>query len=149
MLLAIDPGTTESAYVVIRDDYSIIDYGKMLNGNVIEMIKTKTTFYPMVIEMIASYGMPVGQEVFETCVWIGRFIQASRKETQLIYRKDVKLNICNSIKATDASIIKALKDRFGDKGTKANPGWFYGFSKDVWQAYALGVTYLDKERERL
>ena len=41
MLLAIDPGTTESAYVVIRDDYSIIDYGKMLNGNVIEMIKTK------------------------------------------------------------------------------------------------------------
>ena len=149
MLLAIDPGTTESAYVVIRDDYSIIDYGKMLNGNVIEMIKTKTTFYPMVIEMIASYGMPVGQEVFETCVWIGRFIQASRKETQLIYRKDVKLNICNSMKATDASIIKALKDRFGDKGTKANPGWFYGFSKDVWQAYALGVTYLDKEREQL
>ena len=148
MLLAIDPGTTESAYVVIRDDYSIIDYGKMLNGNVIEMIKTKTTFYPMVIEMIASYGMPVGQEVFETCVWIGRFIQASRKETQLIYRKDVKLNICNSMKATDASIIKALKDRFGDKGTKANPGWFYGFSKDVWQAYALGVTYLDKLRER-
>ena len=149
MILAIDPGTTESAYVVIRDDYSIIDYGKMLNGNVIEMIKTKTTFYPMVIEMIASYGMPVGQEVFETCVWIGRFIQASRKETQLIYRKDVKLNICNSIKATDASIIKALKDRFGDKGTKANPGWFYGFSKDIWQAYALGVTYLDKEREQL
>ena len=93
--------------------------------------------------------MPVGQEVFETCVWIGRFIQASRKETQLIYRKDVKLNICNSMKATDASIIKALKDRFGDKGTKANPGWFYGFSKDVWQAYALGVTYLDKEREQL
>ena len=59
MILAIDPGTKESAYVVIRDDYSIIDYGKMLNGNVIEMIKTKTTFYPMVIEMIASYGMPV------------------------------------------------------------------------------------------
>ena len=133
---------------MMKDDYSVVDYGKMLNGNVIEMIKTKITFYPMVIEMIASYGMPVGQEVFETCVWIGRFIQASRREATLIYRKDVKLNLCNKTNATDSNVIKALKDRFGDKGTKSNPGWFYGFYKDVWQAYALGVTYLDKLREK-
>ena len=29
------------------------------------------------------------------------------------------------------------------KGTKKAPGWFYGFSGDMWQAYALGVTYID------
>jgi len=29
------------------------------------------------------------------------------------------------------------------KGTKAEPGWFYGFAKDVWQATALAVYAAD------
>ena len=29
------------------------------------------------------------------------------------------------------------------KGTKKNKGWFYGVSKDVWAAIAVGVTYHD------
>ena len=34
------------------------------------------------------------------------------------------------------------------KGTKANPGWFYGFRADVWQAYALAVYAADNWNER-
>ena len=91
----------------------------------------------LVIEMIASYGMPVGKEVFDTCVWIGRFIQ-----------QDEKMNICGSMKAKDSNIRQALIDRFGTVGTKKNPGWFYGFKADCWSAYAVGITYLDLTKEK-
>ncbi|KHD34403.1 hypothetical protein NL50_17105, partial [Clostridium acetobutylicum] len=66
-----------------------------------------------------------------------------------IYRKDEKMNLCHSMKANDSTITQALCDRFAygvrnhGKGTKKEPGWFYGFKKDIWQAYAVGVTYFD------
>ena len=104
--------------------------------------------------MVASYGMPVGREVFETCVWIGRFTEALKGRCQItyIYRKDEKLTICNSPRANDATIKQALVDRFAygqpnhGKGTKKMPGWFYGFRQDVWAAYAVAVTYHDMYR---
>ena len=58
----------------------------------------------------------------------------------MIYRLDEKLNLCQDSRAKDANIRQALIDRFasgtpnGGKGTKKAPGWFYGFSDDVWQA---------------
>ena len=78
----------------------------------------------LVIEMIASYGMPVGKEVFETCVWIGRFEELGRLQNidvEYVYRKDEKMNICHSMKAKDSNIRQALIDRFGEVGTKRNP----------------------------
>lgn len=81
-------------------------------------------FEKLVVEMVASYGMPVGKEVFDTCVWIGRYIQQVDdvgKEYDYIYRKDEKMNICHSMKAKDSNIRQALIDRFGEVGTKNNP----------------------------
>ena len=74
--------------------------------------------------MVASYGMPVGKEVFETCVWIGRFKELAimnNKEVEYIYRKDEKMNICYSMRAKDSNIRQALIDRFGEVGTKKKP----------------------------
>lgn len=143
MILAIDPGNIESAYCLIEEETYIPKFfGKVENEKLLELI-LNSDFDEIVIEMIASYGMPVGKEVFETCVWIGKFAQASNLYEKYIYRKDVKINLCNSMKAKDSNIRQALIDRFGEVGTKKKPGWFYGFKADIWSAYAVGITYLD------
>lgn len=160
MILAIDPGNVESGYALLDINLKPIEKGKVKNEVLLEDIRMDRFWYNspqdeedhIAIEMIASYGMPVGIEVFETCVWIGRFIQAIGNgiEPRFIYRKDEKMNLCTSMKANDATIKQALVDRFAagqknyGKGTKKEPGWFYGFSKDMWAAYAVGVTYYDK-----
>jgi len=156
-LLAIDPGNRESAYVMIDEDRRPILFDKLANDDLLGLLVTRY-FHPYgtnctnVIEMVASYGMAVGADVFETCVWIGRFHEALRAkgfETELIKRHPVKMHHCHSAKAKDSNITQALVDRFAPgqpnhgKGTKADPGWFYGFAKDVWQSYALAVYAMD------
>jgi len=148
MILSIDPGPTESAYVLMGTDLKPQEFGKIPNDEMIAVIEG-VCFYKkdtqVVIEMIASYGMAVGQTVFETCVWIGRFIEAAGASfVQYIYRKEEKMNLCGTMKAKDTNIRQALIDRFGPVGVKKNPGWFYGFKSDIWAAYAVGVTYYDQ-----
>ena len=150
MILAINPGNVQSAYVAIYDDYTPFEFGIDANEDVLNLIP----YYvgvddTVVIEMVASYGMAVGKTVFDTCVWIGRFTQEAYThgcKIEYIYRQEEKMNLCHTMKAKDANIRQALIDRFGVVGTKSNKGWFYGFKKDIWAAYAVGVTYLDKQR---
>lgn len=151
MILAIDPGCTESAFVILDEDLRPMLFAKLPNDELLdELINDRFYYDHFAIEMVASYGMAVGKEVFETCVWLGRFIQAGGGAYfKYIYRKDEKMNLCHSMKANDASIKQALVDRFAygvpnmGKGKKDSPGWFYGVSKDVWAAIAVGVTYHD------
>lgn len=151
MILAIDPGNIESAYVLMDEDYRPIDFDKARNEIIREVIPDADCD-ELVIEMVASYGMAVGATVFETCVEIGRFVQiaeARQIPTTLVFRREVKRNICGVVSAKDSNIIQALIDRFAKdtpnrgKGYKKAPGFFYGFKADIWQAYALGVTFLD------
>ena len=148
IIYAIDPGNIESAWVTLRDGIPV-DHGKVVNDELLNTVRT--AFVPgnlLAIEMIASYGMPVGREVFDTCLWIGRFQEAfiaRGGEVDLVYRKDVKLFHCGSLRASDANIRAALLDRFGPGrvravGTKGSPGPLYGIVSDQWSALAIATT---------
>lgn len=156
-VLAIDPGNTESAYALIdQATRRPLDFAKIPNDELLALLCGEDAWLGsaadvVAVEMVASYGMPVGADVFETCVWIGRYQQALAgiRAVDLVKRHPVKLHHCHSAQAKDSNIAQALKDRFAPgernhgKGTKADPGWFYGFAADVWQAYALAVYVAD------
>lgn len=145
MILALDPGTTESGWCAFdgqRPVFSGVTLNHVLLGRLaLDRLSDDT----LAIEMVASYGMPVGREVFETCVWIGRFQQAWRdpEAVKLVYRKDVKLHLCGSPRAKDANIRQALIDRLGPIGTKSAPGPLYGVKSHAWAALAVAVTAFD------
>jgi hypothetical protein len=143
-LLAIDPGTTESGWVLLTSNDGIVAAGKSPND---ELLARAAQYGAMVgnelaIEMIASYGMPVGKEVFETCVWIGRFIEAwgGTYAMTRVTRNEVKNHLCGSSKAKDPNVRQRLIDLFGAPGTKKAPGPTYGITGDMWAALGVAAT---------
>ena len=146
MILALDPGPTETGWA-LYDGTRAVGSGVMPNEELLGFLRiglapVRSQPASIAIEMIASYGMPVGREVFDTCVWVGRYIQAWRspEAVRLIYRKDVKLHLCGSPRAKDANIRQALIDKLGPQGSKKAPGPTYGVKSHAWAALAVAVT---------
>jgi hypothetical protein len=152
-LLAIDPGREETAFVV-WNGAEVADFGKRPNDEVLAYVRERAKFRRegramhcrhLAIEMVASYGMPVGREVFETCVYIGRLIEAWGGEYSQLYRKTVVTRLCGTVKASDANVRQALLDHFGGKlkaiGNVKKPGPLYGITGDVWSALAVAFAH--------
>jgi len=150
--LAIDPGPTESGWCVMLED-AVLHSGVMPNAELLMYVQRnhfRVNPTGLAIEMIASYGMPVGKEVFETCLWIGRFVQAwhAPELVKLVYRKDVKMHLCGTTKAKDGNVRQAIIDRYPASGggatpqigTKAKPGPLYGVSSHAWPAIGVALT---------
>lgn len=144
-LIAIDPGTEKSAMLVWNGEQ--VGFSQIVSNTLLyQHLKITETRYPLVIEMMASYGMPVGREVFETVLFIGRLIEVWESKglaVKLAYRKEIKVHICGTTKAKDGNIRQALIDRFGAVGTKKKPGPLYGVSSHLWSALAVAVYSQD------
>ena len=148
-IFAIDPGTEQSGWCLYGNN-GVIKSGVAPNLWVMGEMLTHPWTTLIAIEMVASYGMPVGREVFETVRWIGRFQQAwhDPESVRLVYRRDVKMHLCNSTKAKDANVRQAIIDRFprsgGGKtpqiGTKKQPGPLFGVSSHAWAALGVALT---------
>lgn len=145
MILSLDPGNVETAYVLLSSTGEIRRHGKVPNAEIVQILR-ETKYDLCVCEMIASYGMAVGKTVFDTCVWIGRFQQIVYdldKNFRPVFRLEVKLHHCKSPKAKDSNVRQALIDRLGEPGTKSNPGITYGIKADVWSALAIALFAQD------
>lgn len=152
LVYGLDPGPEKSAIVLLSDNYDCKAW--YLTNDLVLLMLSNSDQYPttkpvLVIEKIASMGMAVGAEVFETCFWSGRFAQAYTGPMHRITRGEVKMNLCGTMRAKDANVRQAIIDRFGGKeravGKKKAPGPLYNISGDKWSALAVALTWLDKQ----
>lgn len=153
VLFGIDPGTVESGYVVLNSEsMEVVDSGVIGNEELLHLSAWDNADI-ICIEMVASYGMAVGQTTFDTVLWIGRFVQTAvskDKEYKLLYKKkDINPTLCFSSNVKDTHIRQAILDMFPatgggsvpQKGTKAQPGPLYGVSSHAISALAVALTY--------
>ena len=167
-ILAFDTGNMASGVAIVSTDYELLWFGKYDNVILLTSLLPEQIdkYKPkrVVLEEISSYGMAVGASVFDTARWIGRQMQwlADRyayldKEVspldytvELVKRKRYITELCGDPKAKDKNVKAYLIERFAPntsnygKGTKRNPGFFYGVSNDSWSAIAIGFWYADK-----
>jgi hypothetical protein len=150
MIFAIDPGPKQSAFVKWNSQESgIYLHGILPNEDLMHLVREIKSWEIVVCEMVQSFGMPVGKEIFETVLLVGQIKEAVLKcghSLNLAYRKDIKNHFCGTSRALDSNIRRALLDRFGEQGTKKNPNRLYGIKKDEWSALACAVWYSDITR---
>ena len=171
IVLAVDPGTVRSAWLVFdtqtgrpaasyESDFG--DGRRLLaiepNAVLIDRLRgwhdaARVGAVPflgaIVIEQVMSYGMAIGAETIETIHWAGRFAEAAfPTPVYRIPRLTVRMALCHSARATDATIRRALLDRFGGDsaiGRKATPGPLYQIKSDLWAALGVACCWADME----
>lgn len=161
IILAIDPGPEESAFVVYQaEGCRVLNKGKGDNAIIKRLLQSRNEVVPdvLVIEQVKNYGSAMSESCLETCVWTGRFIEAwERWENDgsccRIPRKTIVALLCENPRAKDAVVRQALIDKFAGLyglrakevvGTKKNPGPLYGFKGDEWSALAVAVAWWER-----
>lgn len=150
-VLAIDPGTTDSAFVLF-DGARVLEHGQLENAALKARIKARAFGggeWRAVFEEIENMGMPAGREVFKTVQWTGRFMEAAGDDRwDLVTRRAVKLHLCGDMRAKDANVRQSLIDRFGGSAAIKKAGPLHGVGSHRWSALAVAVTWWDTKREQ-
>jgi len=151
VILGIDPGPSQSAYVVWdTKTQTIVDHGQSDNITFRKnIIWVKDDIEPdiCVIEGMAFYGKVMNGESFDTLMYIGRLQEIFEDNHELVYFPDIAYHFCNSRRGIKTSHINAvLTNRFGGKGTRKQPGVFYGIREHEWSALSAAIFYQDKIR---
>lgn len=156
VVLAIDPGSSESGWLVLADGLPA-SFGKDANEELVAVLHRGVAADVVVIEWMAPRGEKLWSQTIETLWWAGRFTEAARPTpVERLTREVVKRHLCpvnpdapRKGAAKDGDVWAALVERFGGGpavavGRKAAPGPLYGIHSDVRAALAVAVTWADQ-----
>lgn len=165
-ILALDPGTTQTGWVLVDDDGAVLAHGLTANDELLAALRDRRitdhvalTAELAVLEFMSPRGMPTSEHEFDALWWLGRFTEALERATvriERVSREEVKFVLLgkHGVPQPDARIRLLLIDRYaagGGKvaaiGTKAHPGPLYGVKADEWAALAVACAWRDDARD--
>ncbi len=160
LVLGIDPGSEKSAYVLWNTASETAEEHDIVANEALLASMQADHFRPDVIgiEHLRGFGQKAGNEVYDTCEWVGRFDMAGRTQSGifrplLLSRKEIVTHLCESSRAGDKDVRDAIIYRFGGKdkaiGVKKNPGVLYGIAHDEWSALAVCLYIADMKTEKI
>lgn len=142
MILAVDPGPRQSAWLVL-DGERVHDLGLWSNDATIETLRG----YPdteLVIETIEPWSGVVRPDALETMFWVGRFVESRQGDATLLRRSKVlrALGLTGLPKGKAQAAVRAhLLDRWGGGNPVRRGHPLHGVREDLWSALALAVAY--------
>jgi len=120
--VAIDPGNEKSGWVRFRIDPSmlprvdIVAFGKTPNVELLELTRQwgEEPDSVLAIETPKPRGEAFMVQTVETCVYVGRFVQAWGNERwSYVHREDVKYHLVHRVISRDRDVRRALNELYG------------------------------------
>ena len=151
VIIAYDPGNEQTGWVVTLEDNSKLVYkNKDLNTICLEKTKEFSEKYNIIkvgCEYPSSYGLQTNQTLLDTCTFcgiLGYYFREKNIPFELIFRKTIKMFLCNSVRAKDAEVNTRVREYVGEDNTIKNPNPYY-WNEDVenneGSKYANGDIY--------
>ena len=143
-IIGIDPGAKQSGFVVWNPTSKTITYSYIgENDFLLGCIREAPPKSIVAIEQLRGYGLRVGNDTFDSIWWSGRFAQAAKSSGMpfvILPRADICNHLTDNPKCGDKGIRDALIDRYGQPGSKKEPGRLYGIKSHLWAALAAAVV---------
>lgn len=148
-VLAIDPGNERSAWVRVVDGVPVA-WDKAPCHDVLVTVAAFARTDELTIEWPAQAG-PGGVTILDTAAWAGRYLQrwldAGGPTPALVRRVEVKRHLLGNVagkrggkaRSADAQVRAAVLER--EQRIRGSVEATAGMAADVWQAYALAITY--------
>lgn len=153
--LFIDPGTTQSGYV-IYDGIKIYESGVLPNEKIEAILEQKSFFDYVGIEQIEGRGNVLGKETFETLIWSGVFKHAAKpKSVFFAPPAHVRAFLTGRPNVSDKQVTEALLKRYRDKfkvwNERSNPDLadHHLLTSHSIQAFALAAYLIDSPKSPL
>lgn len=162
--LGIDPGPVQSGWCLYEAGETrltghVSGADVELNSRVLEMVDYMDVVQNLIIEEPVNYGREMGGTVLQTMRWAARFEQRwldrmpesriTPPEVVWMPRPEVLLELIGLRHGPKGACNAALRDMHpGAKGTKKEPGPLYPLKSHAWDACAVVVAYLERERTK-